>query len=505
MAYQIDRYNNTLLTVVEDGTIDQTTDLKLVGKNYAGYGEIQNENFIFLLENFAGANQPARPISGQCWFDSASRKLKFYDGSQWRTTGGSEIGTNQPTGLALGDFWWDSGNDQLYVYNGTSFILIGPQNAGEGVTQMVSLEVLDTTNATRGIIAATIEDEAVIVISPHNDFELSDSTPIEGFDFVRKGVTLKWTRQADLGATNSAEKAAGRNFHFWGTASSSKSLVDSNGNVILADDVVIAKSGESTTFAESVEFSDQGFTVGNSKDLQVFIENGDQAVIQNVTGQNSLIKFKASNSTGAITHVTNITATGVVPAQDNTFNLGSESLNWANVYATNFKGIADRTKQVLVGSEYVSASTSAANNTVAARDASGNISANLFQGTATQARYADLAEKYTTDQEYPVGTVMTVSENSAHETEAANMGNFAIGVISAEPAYLMNSESVGQAIGLKGRVPIRVIGAVNKGQAVYVHGGGLASAEYPWTSLVGIALETNLDEGEKLVECVLKV
>ena len=48
MAYTIDKYNNTQLTVVADGTIDQTTDLKLVGKNYAGYGEIQNENFVFL-------------------------------------------------------------------------------------------------------------------------------------------------------------------------------------------------------------------------------------------------------------------------------------------------------------------------------------------------------------------------------------------------------------------------------------------------------------------------
>jgi len=69
MAYTIDRYNRTVLTVVEDGTIDQTTDLKLVGKNYAGYGEIQNENFVYLLENFASGTAPSKPISGQVWFD----------------------------------------------------------------------------------------------------------------------------------------------------------------------------------------------------------------------------------------------------------------------------------------------------------------------------------------------------------------------------------------------------------------------------------------------------
>ena len=70
MAYTINRYNTTQLAVVADGTIDQTTDLKLVGKNYAGYGEILNENFIFLFENFSCAIQPPKALSGQVWFDS---------------------------------------------------------------------------------------------------------------------------------------------------------------------------------------------------------------------------------------------------------------------------------------------------------------------------------------------------------------------------------------------------------------------------------------------------
>jgi len=189
MAYQIDRYNNTVLTIVEDGTVDQTTDLKFIGKNYAGYGEIQNENFLFLLENFAGANQPPRALSGQIWFDTANSKLKFYDGTQWRTTGGSAVSSSQPTGLTSGDFWWDSANDQLYVYNGSDFVLIGPQNAGEGVTQMVSLEVLDLQGTTRSVIAATLEDEVIATLSSV-EFTLNDATPITGFTTIKKGITL---------------------------------------------------------------------------------------------------------------------------------------------------------------------------------------------------------------------------------------------------------------------------------------------------------------------------
>ena len=81
MAYTINRYNGAQITVVADGTIDTTLDVKLIGKNYAGYGEIQNENLVFLLENFSSPSQQLRPISGQVWFDSSNNKLKFYDGT----------------------------------------------------------------------------------------------------------------------------------------------------------------------------------------------------------------------------------------------------------------------------------------------------------------------------------------------------------------------------------------------------------------------------------------
>ena len=80
----------------------------------------------------------------------------------------------------------------------------------------------------------------------------------------------------------------------------------------------------------------------------------------------------------------------------------------------------------------------------------------------------------------------------------------AIGVISAEPAYLMNSDCDGQAIGLKGRVPVRVKGPVKKGEPVYAWEDGICST-VATTALVGIALESSQDDSEKLIECVLKV
>ena len=493
MAYAIDRYNNTLLTTVEDGTVDQTTDLKFIGKNYAGYGEIQNENFLFLLENFSGANQPARPLSGQVWFDSGTSKLKFYDGTQWRTTGGAEIGTAQPTGLAIGDFWWDSGNDQLYVYNGTTFILIGPQNAGEGVTQMQSLEVLDSTSTTRSVIASVIEDATLFVISPETfDLKTTETALLaQGYDKINKGITLRNTKQGTGGVTSTTDR-------FHGTATNAEKL-----GGIAAGNFIQTGAGN-TVFASAVETPDTGLLVGDSNDFQFKIDtNGFDGVIQNVTN-NGEIKFKVTTAGSVLTHVATVTATGIVPAVDNTFTLGSASLGFSNIYASAFTGEASKAATLRVGTDFRSASSSATNNTVAVRDATGNIAANLFEGTATQARYADLAEKYSTGEELVPGTAVAVCTHEGHEVEPAVASNYCIGVVSTDPAYMMNSDADGQYIGLKGRLPVRVKGPVAKGQMIYAWADGVCTT-VATTAMVGIALESNNAEEEKLVECVLKV
>ena len=129
---------------------------------------------------------------------------------------------------------------------------------------------------------------------------------------------------------------------------------------------------------------------------------------------------------------------------------------------------------------------------------------NTVHAIATSAQYADLAEKYSTAQNLPNGTVVTVGQSEDYDVEACSVGTIAIGVVSTDPALMMNSKADGQYIGLKGRLPVRVVGAITKGQSVYAHNNGCASAEINGL-LVGIALETNLNEEEKLVECVLKV
>lgn len=516
MAYIVNRFNGTQLTVVEDGTIDQTTDIKFVGRNYSGYGEVQNENYLHLLENFSGSTAPVKALDGQVWYDASTTKLKFYTGSAWKTAGGTEVSASEPVGLDEGDLWWSSTSNQLYGKTaGGEFILVGPQSAGSGTTQMLSVNVLDAPDGNeKTIIVALINDVAIYVIS-NEEFTLANTQPsgtpvLTGFNVIKRGITFVNT--GSDGVTDNAEgvdvSGLSNEPIYWGTVSNALKL---NGQP--ASDFLTATTANFTSVAR---FADVGFTVGNSNDLIVKIDgDGVTPLVQNGVGDK--IVFGATENLGGspvnIVSIRNVSGeiAGIYPETTSVYNIGSETARFAEVHAVTFNGNATKATTVDVGGTGRSASTAASPNTVAVRDANADLTARFFNGTATQAQYADLAEKYTTSEEHPVGTAMTVAREEfkeevevSAETKPCKSSDLAIGVISENPAYLMNSEIEGQAIALKGRVPVRCTGAIRKGEPVYAWENGVCTTTAT-RALVGIALETNVDEGEKLVECVLKV
>jgi len=489
MAYIVNKFDGTLIATVEDGTIDNTTNLRFIGKNYAGYGEIQNENFLHLLENFASGSQPSRPLGGQIWFDSSSSKLKFYDGTKFRTTGGAEVGTTAPVGLTTGDFWWDSANSQLYAWDGTSFILVGPQGTGSTVTQFVSRQIKDNLDANQIIIEGKVNNITTMLFSS-SAFTIGTTDPtntITGFDVVKKGITLVNTQSTTNGVTSTDHR-------FWGTASNSDRL----GGFEASDYI---RSGASA-FSSIVRFGDVGFTVGDSNDLKVSIENGTEGSIANEIGNKISLKV---NDSGSVNEIAFVNTDGIIPGTGNK-NLGIVTDKWYEVHANYFKGLADSASGIEFGAQTYLGSTNAVNNTVALRDGSGEITASVFNGRATQASYADLAEIYTTDQTYDVGTVMAIGGDA--ETTAffdgGPFGGNVFGVISGSPGFLMNKDAEGQAIAFVGRVPVKVEGPVEKGQKVYAKDLGMATATKKG-QLVGFALESNPDESMKLVEVALRL
>lgn len=230
MPYSVDTFSGSKTFVIEDGTIDTSLDIRLIGKNYAGYGEVQNENFVHLLENFANISPPPKPINGQIWFDDAGKKIKYWDSSanKWRGTGGIEAGPTQPIGPAEGDLWWNTDLEQLFAYNGSQWLLVGPQGlSGFGITRIEPRSVTDTLNLVHPILAAFVDDEIMFVISKDDEFMLSPASQLDlggasKYTVIKPGITL-------VGTNSTSGITTGR--IFWGTAShsvSSTNLVGGN-------------------------------------------------------------------------------------------------------------------------------------------------------------------------------------------------------------------------------------------------------------------------------------
>jgi hypothetical protein len=154
----------------------------------------------------------------------------------------------------------------------------------------------------------------------------------------------------------------------------------------------------------------------------------------------------------------------ITPSSNNAINLGSSGLKYANVYAT------------------------------------------TFQGNATSAQYADLAEKYESDAELEAGTVVMFGGDK--EVTACDSENChaVAGVISTDPAYMMNAGAEGQFVALTGRVPTKVTGPVAKGDLMVSAGNGMAKANNDAQAgrMIGKAVGSS-EGGEAVIEVLVNL
>jgi len=190
MAYVINKSDGTALLTLEDATVDNSTSITLVGRNYIGYGEAQNENFLFLLENFANTSAPARPIAGQLWFDTTNRTVNVYDGDKWVEAGAAALSATPPPAPPLGAFWLKTPYNTLHVWNGTDWGLIGPEVAeGFGLTRARSTTLLDDVNTQHPVIILTVNGTEIGIIS-NTAFTINSSNAISGFGTLQAGLTM---------------------------------------------------------------------------------------------------------------------------------------------------------------------------------------------------------------------------------------------------------------------------------------------------------------------------
>ena len=447
MAYTINKTNGAILATVSDGTVDTTTNLTLVGKNYAGYGEFLNENFVKLLENFSNTTSPSAPLLGQLWWDSASAVLKVYNTTGWKPIVSTSVAASSsvPTNVITGDMWWDTTNAQLKVYNGSSFTVIGPAYpSGSGVSGAIVDTVTDSLSATHVIVKLMTADTIVAIIS--KDATFTPSPAITGFTTIVPGMNL-------------ANPAVISGIQMTGT-SSNADLLDS------IDSANFLRSNANDTTSGTLGIlNDTGLSVGVDSDLSLYI-TGSDAFIRNQTS-NGDINFRVNIGGTATTPLLLDGATGVLlPGADNTYNLGSPSARFATIY-----------------------------------------------GVSTSALYADVAERFAADAVYSPGTVVSLGGPLEVTACLLDASEEVFGVVSTNPAHLMNagagSDATHPAIAVQGRVPVRVIGLISKGSRLVSAGNGVARAatksEMNAFNVIGRALQDKTTEEEGIIEAVVQL
>jgi hypothetical protein len=411
MSYVITKTNGSVLAttnmpggVLTDGTTDSSTGLTFIGRNYPSYGELQNENFVRLLENFADDISPMESLSalsaltGTLWYDTANQKLKVYDGTNWNLVGGSIVSASEPTTvtytLTVGDQWYNTATNQLNAWTGNTWSVLGAS---------------ELANVQLGINANVNAVNAFTLVLQSNIGQL----------------------RADTGTYMTANVAT------------------INANIVqLRTDTGLYMTSNVATLNGTI--SSLATDVSTNYATKTYVNS---AISSAATGSPTFTSPTISNA--LLTGTTTLNGS-LIPSGNLTINLGSSTRWFDNIY-----------------------------------------------GSAMHAQYADLAEKYLPDADYEIGTVVVIG-GSAEITACSSSTQRAIGAISGAPAYIMNSGLEGGVyVALKGRVPVKVIGPVQKGDELVASADGSATVNPHSSKVFAVALETNTNTGVKLVEAVI--
>ena len=472
MAYTVNKTNNSASPnqyTVQDGVVNNQTDLSFIGKGYAGYGESIAENFLHLLENFSNTSAPTKPITGQLWWDSTNGKLKVYNGSAFQTAGGSApYQATAPSGLSQGDLWIDSDTGQLYFYNGSTSVLVGPPGATGTTNGFTYDSILDSTDTSQNITKWFNDGNLIAIIS---EDEFTPKSSITGFATIKKGITLSTAISGNKfqGTASDADTLGGiaaANYlrsNANDTTSGTLSVANDGGVIVGVDaDLTITVDGSGANISNTIVDTDISFKVN---------DGGVTTTVMTIDGANARVGIGTATPTQALEVNGTIKATSIeaATAGNVTGNLsGNVTSSGANTMGTLTMGGTFTSKAILpdTTTTYDIGSTTKKYNTVFAK--------------ATSAQYADLAEIYESDAEYEVGTVVIFGGEKEITVSSMGADTRVAGVISENPAYLMNSEATGQAVALQGKVPCKVVGTINKGDMLVTH------SQHP-----GVARKTN--------------
>ena len=464
MSYTITLTDGAIFATIPDGTINTSSSMTLVGKNYAGYGQFINDDIIRLLENGSNSTAPGAPLTGQLWWDTSSGTMKAYNGTTFKVISGATAATTAPTSSVAGDLWYDSTNAQLNVYSGSTWILVGPAyTAGTGVTGAIPATIIDTDAVSHVVVELYVNDSIVGIVS--KDASFNPQVAIPGFaSNVRPGITL-------------ATSISGVSQYFQGTANNANTV----GN-ISASGFVQTSNNQTMTGTLGI-LNNSGLAVGLNSDFRASV-TGNDVYLRNQTQDGNLL---LQINDGGVT-TTMVTMYG---ANAMTTIRGSTTVNTAAGATAIVNGAGNAVGNIGSSSSYF--------NTVFAQ--------------ATTALYADVAERFASDEIYEPGTVVELGGSAEITRVQHDASDTVFGVISTRPAFTMNGgagdNDTHPPVAMTGRVPVKVIGIVNKGDRLISAGAGMARAAQPGEAtsfnVIGRALSSKSTIEVGTVEAIVTI
>ncbi len=348
MAVTINKTDGTVLTTIQDGSINtSSTNLSLIGRLYRNYGELVNENFVRLLENFSNTSAPTTPIVGQLWFNPTTGVISVF-----RSTGfvGLAVATSssaQPNLPKTGDIWYDTADAQFKFYNGSNWEIVSPAYNSSQTKTGVFVETRRDALNSNHICIVHYQQNSIVAVHCR-DAEWTPQTAISGFTSIKPGF--------NLAAVNSQQ--------FVGNSSNALRLGNIEAARYLRNDISGSIDG-------SLTLANEGLIVGEFDDLQAYVDGPDAYIakpegkISFLSGLTPILNLdetlqaqfaNGSEATPSITFISD-TDSGMFRIDEDTIGIGVDGttileisdgglfVNGA-IQATNFTGVLNATNVI---------------------------------------------------------------------------------------------------------------------------------------------------------------
>jgi hypothetical protein len=594
MAYTINLTDGTVFATISDGTINTSSSMILVGKNYAGYGEFLDENFIHLLENNANTTAPGAPLTGQLWWDKTNNLLKVYNGSIFKTISAATASASAPASNVTGDLWYDTTNQQLKVYTGAAFLVVGPgYTSAQGQSGAIPETILNNVGATRYITSLYVNNVRVAIVYDGASFT-PEAALVTAFPTIFPGMTLSasvsgavfagtatnatlldnldstdFMRATANTATTGRLQVNNTSGLFVGTSNVVNISQSGNDGIIAAPvstgNLIIRANVSGTTYNVAQALGSNGaFAISNAATVGTTLAvtgnssggnlttAGQVSATANITGGNiitaSLVQGATLSSTANV-QAGNVRTTGLISATGNitsaanvagTYFLGNGSQltglslgvsvtkiengtseGFINASGGNIAFTVAGTANVVIftaGTAFFQGNVSTIGIEKTGTNAIGNIgsSSNYFNrvfATATTALYADVAERFAADEYLEPGTVVELGGAKEITRSNQDLSENVFGVISTRPAYTMNGgageDNTHPPVAMTGRVPVKAVGIIRRGDRLVSAGEGVARAAQPGEAtafnVIGRSLEDKHSEELGTIEAIVTI